>query len=126
MRKPTKKDTMDQLKEQLDALNLSTQGKKETLFKWVAIMTRKRDHDCSCDRRRLWNAVTRLASSASVPVPESSVDREKAQDTNGSDKASGHQPYRSFLCFDVEATCSGGAKEFDFPNEIIVSRPAHD
>jgi hypothetical protein len=28
--------------------------------------------------------------------------------------------WRSFLCFDVEATCRGG-KEFDWPNEIIVS-----
>jgi hypothetical protein len=32
----------------------------------------------------------------------------------------GNQPYQSFLCFDVEATCSGG-KDFDYPNEIIVS-----
>lgn len=32
------------------------------------------------------------------------------------------QPYMSYLCFDVEATCEGG-KGFDYPNEIIV-RPA--
>lgn len=28
--------------------------------------------------------------------------------------------WKSFLCFDVEATCRGG-KEFDWPNEIVVS-----
>lgn len=33
----------------------------------------------------------------------------------------GKQPIRSFLCFDVEATCREG-REFDFPNEIIVSQ----
>ena len=35
------------------------------------------------------------------------------------------QKWRHFLCFDVEATCRSG-KEFDWPNEIIVSdaRPA--
>lgn len=30
------------------------------------------------------------------------------------------QPYQSFLCFDVEATCEPGTN-FDYPNEIIVS-----
>lgn len=29
------------------------------------------------------------------------------------------QPYLSFLCFDVEATCEAGTN-FDYPNEIIV------
>lgn len=38
-----------------------------------------------------------------------------------SPKKWGKQPVRSFLCFDVEATCREG-REFDFPNEIIVSR----
>ena len=32
----------------------------------------------------------------------------------------GKQPIRSFLCFDVEATCREG-REWDYPNEIIVS-----
>jgi 3'-5' exoribonuclease 1 len=30
------------------------------------------------------------------------------------------QPYKSFLCFDVEATCEAG-RTFEYPNEIIVS-----
>lgn len=37
-----------------------------------------------------------------------------------SEKKRGKQPCRAFLCFDVEATCRGG-KEFNWPNEIIVS-----
>lgn len=31
------------------------------------------------------------------------------------------QPFASFLCFDVEATCEAGTN-FNFPNEIIVRR----
>jgi len=33
---------------------------------------------------------------------------------------SAQETWRSFLCFDVEATCRGG-REYDWPNEVIVS-----
>jgi len=33
---------------------------------------------------------------------------------------SAQEAWKSFLCFDVEATCRGG-REYDWPNEVIVS-----
>jgi hypothetical protein len=30
------------------------------------------------------------------------------------------QKFHSFLCFDVEASCSDAKKDYDYPNEIIV------
>lgn len=32
---------------------------------------------------------------------------------------SAQETWKSFLCFDVEATCRGG-REYDWPNEVVV------
>jgi hypothetical protein len=78
--------------------------------------------------RRLLNAFHRAKSTPPPESPEEIVGVsaishvEKTQEVHGpTRKKWGKQPYRSFLCFDVEATCSGG-KDFHYPNEIIVSR----
>ncbi|ADV22457.1 conserved hypothetical protein [Cryptococcus gattii WM276] len=121
--KVSKKSTVDQLREALEQLGLNTKGKKETLL------------------RRAQNAIhavnleAALESQASTPsgdegnpwdcgdFPPDSVlaahfaAKEKRRQEREEMKILG-QRYRSFLCFDVEATCRGG-KEFDYPNEII-------
>ncbi|KAK4688728.1 hypothetical protein P7C73_g1379, partial [Tremellales sp. Uapishka_1] len=91
--KPTRKATVDELRGGLERLGLDTKGKKETLW------------------RRLLNAFNRsVQGTPPVPDPSESVDTEPAKVPS--------QPYKSFLCFDVEATCEGG-KTFEYPNEII-------
>ncbi|OXH32217.1 hypothetical protein J008_03343 [Cryptococcus neoformans] len=121
--KVSKKSTVDQLREALEQMGLNTKGKKETLL------------------RRAQNAIhaanlsVALDSQASTPsgdegnpwdcgdFPPDSVlaahfaAKEKRRQEREEMKILG-QRYRSFLCFDVEATCRGG-KEFDYPNEII-------
>ncbi|AGV14410.1 hypothetical protein, variant [Cryptococcus neoformans var. grubii H99] len=121
--KVNKKSTVDQLREALEQMGLNTKGKKETLL------------------RRAQNAIhaanlsVALDSQASTPsgdednpwdcgdFPPDSVlaahfaAKEKRRQEREEMKILG-QRYRSFLCFDVEATCRGG-KEFDYPNEII-------
>lgn len=57
------------------------------------------------------------------PGSSHSSDTEKPIPAPISPKKWGKQPIRHFLCFDVEATCREG-REFNFPNEIIVSSTA--
>ncbi|WWD20246.1 hypothetical protein CI109_104722 [Kwoniella shandongensis] len=92
--KVSKKQTVDQLREGLAQLGLETKGKKETLW------------------RRLLDAVHRAA----LRDPSSEDDDEVESPPEPVKIVK--QPYRSYLCFDVEATCRPG-KEFDYPNEII-------
>ncbi|WWD04520.1 hypothetical protein V865_002590 [Kwoniella europaea PYCC6329] len=98
--KVSKKQTVDQLKDGLRELGLDTKGKKETLW------------------RRLVNAIHK--ASLRDPLTDDSDDEEYL--TPESDTPINirilKQTYKSFLCFDVEATCRPG-KEFDWPNEII-------
>ncbi|WWC65753.1 uncharacterized protein I303_108375 [Kwoniella dejecticola CBS 10117] len=104
--KVSKKQTVDQLKDGLRELGLDTKGKKETLW------------------RRLVNAIHK----ASLRDPESDDSDASSSVSTGSSTKPGNdghvkirvvkQTYKSFLCFDVEATCRPG-KEFDWPNEII-------
>ncbi|KAK8849620.1 hypothetical protein IAR55_004955 [Kwoniella newhampshirensis] len=100
--KVSKKQTVDQLRDGLAQLGLETKGKKETLW------------------RRLLNAAHRAA----LRNPRSDDDDDDEEEVEEEGGVTGpikniiKQPYRSFLCFDVEATCRPG-KEFDYPNEII-------
>ncbi|RSH93373.1 hypothetical protein EHS25_007729 [Saitozyma podzolica] len=102
MPKPSKKATVDELRGGLAKLGLDTKGKKETLW------------------RRLLTAFHRAKSTPSPETEAGAASQvEKTQEVHGpTRKKWGKQPYRSFLCFDVEATCSGG-KDFHYPNEII-------
>jgi hypothetical protein len=72
--------------------------------------------------RRLLTAFHRAKSTPPPGTEAGAASQvEKTQEVHGpTRKKWGKQPYRSFLCFDVEATCSGG-KDFHYPNEIIVS-----
>ncbi|ODO06906.1 hypothetical protein I350_04267 [Cryptococcus amylolentus CBS 6273] len=122
--KISKKNTVDELREALQKMGLSPKGKKETLY-----------------RRRAQTAV-QAAAMAMAPPPEDPstplsdsdnpwevefpsesvlaahfAEKERRRAERQQMKESG-QKFRSFLCFDVEATCRGG-KEFDWPNEII-------
>ncbi|ORY34829.1 ribonuclease H-like domain-containing protein [Naematelia encephala] len=95
--KPSKKDTVDQLRTGLATLGLDTKGKKETLW------------------RRLVRAFNHLGFSS--PPKEEAAAKHEETESKGEDGRL-NQRYKYFLCFDVEATCRGG-KEFNWPNEII-------
>ncbi|WWC92713.1 uncharacterized protein L201_007672 [Kwoniella dendrophila CBS 6074] len=107
--KVSKKQTVNQLKDGLRELGLDTKGKKETLW------------------RRLVNAIHK-ASLRDPPTDDSEDDDDESSNSSQEYiKIENEenitirvlkQPYKSFLCFDVEATCRPG-KEFDWPNEII-------
>ncbi|WRT69622.1 uncharacterized protein IL334_006611 [Kwoniella shivajii] len=103
--KVSKKQTVDQLKDGLREMGLDTKGKKETLW------------------RRLVNAIHR--ATARDPITDDSDASEHNGDLSIQSQGEGDmtirilkQRYKTFLCFDVEATCRPG-KEFDWPNEII-------
>ncbi|WVQ79328.1 hypothetical protein IAT38_001425 [Cryptococcus sp. DSM 104549] len=104
--KVTKKQTVDELREGLSQMGLDTKGKKETLW------------------RRLVNAIQRASARDNPSDDEDSLPSSRADDGEGEGSQEVAAPpalkqkYKSFLCFDVEATCRPG-KEFDWPNEII-------
>jgi len=121
--KPSKKATVDELREGLEQLGLDSKGKKETLLRYAHhILT----YTCA-----LLTPFSRWVNFLSRSLY---IDKEATEPEGGdlspreptpvpiSPKKWGKQPTRSFLCFDVEATCRGG-REFDWPNEVIVSRP---
>lgn len=122
--KPSKKATIDELREGLEQLGLDSKGKKETLFRYAKyLFTTFLPPLTSFSRwvnfisRSLYidkEATESEAGSGRPPTGEKSP-------VLISPKKWGKQPIRSFLCFDVEATCRGG-REFDWPNEVIVSR----
>ncbi|KAL1406442.1 hypothetical protein Q8F55_008141 [Vanrija albida] len=92
LERPRKKATASEMRASLELLGLDTRGKRETLWKrlFAAFTRAKEDSDAA--------AAAAAAESAHAAPPK--------------------QPYGSFLCFDVEATCEAG-KNFDYPNEII-------
>lgn len=122
--KPSKKATVDELREGLEQLGLDSKGKKETLFRYVySIYHHVRT---LLDLLRRWvNFLSRslYIDNAATEPNESSNESSSVREESPvviSPKKWGKQPIRSFLCFDVEATCRGG-REFDWPNEVIVS-----
>lgn len=72
-------------------------------------------------RRRLLKAFYRSDDSDCSPQTSSASDQveEAVEDSFEKWQERAQSDWKSFLCFDVEATCRGG-KEFDWPNEIIV------
>lgn len=119
LRPPSSRSTVAELKAALDALNLDTKGKRETLV------------------RRLNAGIRRSVSPAPAPPPGSSTGFTSAAPTAGSGGPNGiltksrsgrkmqrqgqRQPIRRFLVLDVEATCTSD-KTMEWPNEIIVSQ----
>nr|ODN91141.1 hypothetical protein L203_01343 [Cryptococcus depauperatus CBS 7841] len=125
--KVSRKQTMDQLRQALEQMNLNTKGKKETLYKRAVNHIQAIN---AMTERPSWPSLsaTSDAEEGSNPwecgsFPPDSVlaahfaEKEARRAERRLMKESG-QTYKSFLCFDVEATCRGG-REFDYPNEII-------
>lgn len=104
--RPRKKATTSEMRAKLEVLGLDTHGKRETLWKRVADVL-----EDSADRRRLFAAFNRAKEDSAAAEAEAAAASSKP--------ALPKQPWGSFLCFDVEATCEQG-KNFDYPNEIIV------
>ncbi|KAL7425065.1 NAPDH-dependent diflavin reductase [Cryptotrichosporon argae] len=97
--RPSKKATVDALRTDLASLGLDTKGKKDTLF------------------RRLMGWWTTRVEPASEADKPGEADTEEVVGIERLLPAP-KQPFSSFLCFDVEATCEAGVN-FDYPNEII-------
>ncbi|WOO83957.1 3'-5' exonuclease eri1 [Vanrija pseudolonga] len=90
--RPRKKATASEMRASLEQLGLDTRGKRETLWK------------------RLFTAFSRAKEDSEAAEAEAAAASRKTPPPK--------QPWGSFLCFDVEATCEQG-KNFDYPNEII-------
>ncbi|BEI92629.1 uncharacterized protein CcaverHIS019_0502570 [Cutaneotrichosporon cavernicola] len=99
--KPTKKQTVDELRAILTRLGMNSKGTKESLYKRL-MKAYCEQHD---EEERSANAA--LHAERAAALAESGALR-------GID-----QPHTWYLCFDVEATCMAGKGQFDYPNEII-------
>ncbi|WVF68444.1 hypothetical protein IAT40_003210 [Kwoniella sp. CBS 6097] len=122
--KVSKKQTVDQLKDGLAQMGLDTKGKKETLWRRLVNAIHKaslRDPPSDDDSDYFIGSDTyadETSPSSSSPTATKFNGKTKSKDGLGEGAKVLKQPYKSFLCFDVEATCRPG-KEFDWPNEII-------
>ncbi|WVQ95998.1 hypothetical protein IAU59_003098 [Kwoniella sp. CBS 9459] len=121
--KVSKKQTVDQLREGLAQRGLDTKGKKETLWRRLVNAIHRaslRDPPSDDDSDYFVDADTSDGDSSSTPTKSSTTTTARRKDPLGAGAGQKvlKQPYKSFLCFDVEATCRPG-KEFDWPNEII-------
>ncbi|OCF34283.1 hypothetical protein I316_03796 [Kwoniella heveanensis BCC8398] len=128
--KVSKKQTIDQLKDGLAQMGLDTKGKKETLWRRLVNAIHRAslrdlpsdddsdyfldaDADQTSEHADSHSPTTTSLKTNATPSPKG-----KGKNTSGRTSKVMKQPYNSFLCFDVEATCRPG-KEFDWPNEII-------
>ncbi|WVQ75109.1 hypothetical protein IAR50_004718 [Cryptococcus sp. DSM 104548] len=119
----SKKNTVEELKESLEKMGLSTKGKKETLYRRAQTAVQAAALAMAPLPSEPGTPLSDTENPWHVEFPSESViaahfaEKEKRREERRQMKESG-QKFRSFLCFDVEATCRGG-KEFDWPNEII-------
>ncbi|CDZ97166.1 Predicted exonuclease [Phaffia rhodozyma] len=97
--KPKSSDGTYQLRQQLQQLGLSTQGKKETLLKRT---------------RKAWNELHGSQEVTSDGLDEESLTQDQ---TDFFSTIKGR--YHSFLVLDIEATCESGDHKFGYPNEVI-------
>jgi 3'-5' exoribonuclease 1 len=116
--KPSKKATISEMKADLAQQGLDTKGKKETLWRY-AVTFPSSGYSTDMIVRRLMNAFTALTIGQPSAQPEDVAEEEPEPEVCPWEG----QKWESLLCFDVEATCRGG-REFDWPNEIIVSTSA--
>ncbi|TYJ57850.1 hypothetical protein B9479_001460 [Cryptococcus floricola] len=121
--KISKKNTVDELREALQKMGLSPKGKKETLYRRAQTAVQAAALAMAPPPEDPSTPLSDSDNPWAVDFPSESVlaahfaEKERRRAERQQMKESG-QKFRSFLCFDVEATCRGG-KEFDWPNEII-------
>jgi 3'-5' exoribonuclease 1 len=70
--------------------------------------------------RRLLKAFYKTEEPDEESMARSAEERRVREEAVFEDRQeSAQETWKSFLCFDVEATCRGG-REYDWPNEVIV------